>query len=227
MKLNPLQLLYRRVDQLFDEDDFIRSVFDLFHRRGFEIEEIRFILGKEDSEVENAVSQLADLVGSRETWLPFLREQRNLEARTLRPKPFRKTRLPEILRGESIFSRLTSPFEEFLKSLKIEPALAAKTIDVDPLREHYNENLINLTLAQVHVTIETDNDHIILCFIGEANLNGVQVIISRLDNEQSTACKIEGNDVRFALSALGLTIGELNQDAFRLKIRNQQVEGRL
>ena len=84
-----------------------------------------------------------------------------------------------------------------------EPAFAAKTFDVDELRKYYNENELELTLTRVHVTIETDEDHLVLRFRGEKNLNGVEVIIYRLDNEAEGKPSITG------------------------KIKEQLVEGRL
>lgn len=135
--------------------------------------------------------------------------------------------------GSTAVQWLESLFERFKNGwLSPEVALQAKKLDVDRLREFYNENLIPLTLAQVHVTVLPDNDGIILHFIN--GLNGLEVTIYRLPENalesadgRSITRKIRGNDVRFSLSALGLTIYELDQVAFRIAIGDKYVQGRL
>lgn len=130
---------------------------------------------------------------------------------------------------------LNSLFQEFKNSRRsTELALQAKTFDVDQLRAFYNDHLIPLTVARVHVTILPDDDQVILHFINDVKVNGLEVAIYRLSDARqkgeagpSVTRTIRGNDVRFALNQLGLTVSELDQVAFRLKIGEQSVEGRL
>lgn len=130
---------------------------------------------------------------------------------------------------------LKSLFQQFKSSLvPPETVLQAKTFDVDGLRAFYNEKFILLNLAQVHVTIVPDNDQIILHFMDDTDLNGLDITIYRLSYGSqkdgaggSITRKIQGKDVRFSLSALGLTIENLDQVAFRVKIGNRYVSGRL
>lgn len=126
-------------------------------------------------------------------------------------------------------------FEELLNAFTPPvPSFATQALDLDRLRKEYNENLIKLVLTQMHVTIKSDADGIILRFIGDTDLNGLPVLIYKLDNgakereeRLSITRIIKGNEVSFTLSGLGLTIRELNRIVFKLNIGNQKVEGRL
>lgn len=135
----------------------------------------------------------------------------------------------------SVMQAFDSIFERFINSLTpSEFSLAAQELDwVDRLRKEYNENLIPLVLTRVHVTIKSDADGIILRFIGDMELNGLAVVIYRLDNGEKEAEKsrlitrtIKGNEVSFTLSDLELTIQELNRVTFRVNIGEGQIEGR-
>jgi hypothetical protein len=137
--------------------------------------------------------------------------------------------------GSKVRKWLKSPFEKFkIEHRPLEPTFSTKTFDVDSLRTFYNENLIPLTLAQVHVTILPDNDQIILHFVDDGALDGLDVTLYQLSDanneseaKQTITRKIRGNDVRFALSALGLTIYDLDMVAFKVKIEDGHIEGRL
>jgi hypothetical protein len=66
------------------------------------------------------------------------------------------------------------------------------------------------------------------------DVDGLNVNIYRLSDdaqeceaEGAISCKIQGNDVRFALSRLGLTIYDLDKVAFQVKVGDSYIEGRL
>jgi hypothetical protein len=166
--------------------------------------------------------------GSATKW-----EQRFQTALSAKLDELSKSHIPEMNGDESVPMRVKSLCEEFQNWIRTpELVFNTETFDVDSLREFYNKNLIPLNLAQVHVTVLPDNDGVILHFIDE--LNGLDVTIYRLsqaaqegENERSITRKIQGNDIRFALSALGLKIYNLDQVAFRVKIGDRYVEGRL
>jgi hypothetical protein len=147
--------------------------------------------------------------------------------------------LPETKRQAPVTTRVSHHIESlFLTFINtpplLEPVFNTKTFDVNQLREFYNENFIPLNLGQVHVTILPDNDQIILHFIDSVQLDGLDVTIYRLSDatqeskaKQAITRQIRGNDVRFALSSLGLTIYDLDKVAFQLKVEDGYVEGRL
>ncbi|MBC8232925.1 hypothetical protein H8E77_25565 [bacterium] len=170
--------------------------------------------------------------GNAQKW-----EQRFKEALSAKLEELEAFDYPETKEHEPMTTRaihfIESPFLKFKNLiLPLEPAFNTKTFDVDSLREFYNDNLIPLTLAQVHVTVLPDNDGVILHFIDE--LDGLDATIYRLseaiqpgEDGREITRQIRGNDVRFALSELGLTINELHQVAFRVTIGDRYVEGRL
>jgi hypothetical protein len=107
-------------------------------------------------------------------------------------------------------------------------ALAADDFDVDTLRKRYRSNPIDLTLTKVHVTIESDDQHIIFRFMGQLDLNGQPVTIYRDDDKSKQLVRqITGKDVRFSVTELDLRISQLGQVAFRLEIGGQHIEGSL
>jgi hypothetical protein len=151
-------------------------------------------------------------------------------------------RLSEQLDAEEIDDRaptkspLKSLFEAFINSLQPQPqefALAARgfraegPFDVDALREYYDENLIDLDGVQVHVTIETDNDHIVLHIVGDVDFSGAPAAVYRLDAEPRITARVEGNDIRFRLSELGLKIGELDRVGVGVELEDGRLDGRL
>ena len=218
MKSNPLPLLYHKINQLSDENPLIREVFDLLYLGDFETEELSAILGKPESEIQGIVARLAEEAGPKAVWQSFIFDYRKLEEKRLQPLPYEKTRLArelEKIKGKDRSQIIRLPFP---KTSQSELALAAKTVDVDKLREDFNQNLIPFAETQAHVTVETDTDHLILRFISGENLNGQTIEISQVKaTAKPTITRvIKGNQIRFALSELGLTIHELNQIEFNL-----------
>lgn len=125
---------------------------------------------------------------------------------------------------QSVLERLKPQQETSPVPLDLVPLALAKTANDKQLKRGYRIKVIS---EEAHVTIETDENHIILHFLGEIDLNAVKITVFRLDNDAETTCEIRGRDARFALRDIGLGIREIDRVMLRVKIGNQQVERKL
>jgi transcriptional regulator with XRE-family HTH domain len=110
--------------------------------------------------------------------------------------------------------------------------LAAKHFDPTRLRRYFIDNPIPLFLTEVSVTIEPNDDDIILHFQNsQFDLEEKVVTIQRLGRGTASDTlekTIHNNDVMFSLSELGLTVRQLDRIRFRIELaKGREVEGSL